>query len=284
MASVAMEALASEAMDTLKMKIGLLTKESKESSDKMAEAAKAKAEADERINNAEKKIKELSKQIHARKILLDEHTDKVVRNSSLAKRKEEAALAAREEIRAQTLREMALKSEVEKVASALPKTQAQLTVASERADSQLAEVKRLEIRAMLTDQTIEEMEQQLGDALNMSSTTAQRAEETGRKLSVRKRELGQAQDRASAAASNLELVNGKLREADRKMACIQYSLEERASQERKYKKQIGCLKEKLQHEEVRADREEESQARLQGRMEGIEARRRQRDLEKRKGK
>ena len=48
--------------------------------------------------------------------------------------------------------------------------------------------------------------------------------------------------------------------------------------------QIGCLKEKLQHEEVRADREEESQARLQGRMEGIEARRRQRDLEKRKGK
>ena len=47
-----------------------------------------------------------------RKILLDEHTDKVVRNSSLAKRKEEAALAAREEIRAQTLREMALKSEV----------------------------------------------------------------------------------------------------------------------------------------------------------------------------
>ena len=47
-----------------------------------------------------------------RKILLDEHTDKVVRNSSLAKRKEEAALAAREEIKAQTLREMALKSEV----------------------------------------------------------------------------------------------------------------------------------------------------------------------------
>ena len=36
----ALEALASEAMDTLKMKIGLLTKESKESTDKMAEAAK----------------------------------------------------------------------------------------------------------------------------------------------------------------------------------------------------------------------------------------------------
>ena len=43
MASVTMEALASEAMDTLKMKIGLLTKESKESSDKMAEAAKVGA-------------------------------------------------------------------------------------------------------------------------------------------------------------------------------------------------------------------------------------------------
>ena len=55
-----------------------------------------------------------------RKILLDEHTDKVLRNSSLAKRKEEATLAAREEIRAQTLREMALKSEVPHEASSSP--------------------------------------------------------------------------------------------------------------------------------------------------------------------
>ena len=70
----------------------------------------AKAEADERIALAEKKIKELSKAtifnndkqclsnkiiimimtkaIHARKILLDENTDKLLRNTSLAKKKE----------------------------------------------------------------------------------------------------------------------------------------------------------------------------------------------------
>ena len=42
----------------------------------------AKAEADARIAEAEKKVKELSKQIHARKILLDENTDKLLRNTS----------------------------------------------------------------------------------------------------------------------------------------------------------------------------------------------------------
>merc|ERR1712107_419453 len=133
-----------------------------------------------------------------------------------AKNKEEATVAAKEEIKTQTLREMALKSELERVNAALPASQAELAAASERADAQLAEVKRLEIRAMLTDQTIEEMEQQLHDAHNMSTSTSQRAEECGRKLLVRNRELGQAQDRCAAAQSKLESVNAALREADRR--------------------------------------------------------------------
>merc|ERR1712242_62808 len=105
----------------------------------MEKAEKAKAEADERIAAAEKKIKELSKAIHARKIMLDENTDKLLRNTSMAKKKEEATVAAREEIKTQTLREMALKSELERVNAALPASQAQLAAASERVDAQLAE-------------------------------------------------------------------------------------------------------------------------------------------------
>ena len=42
----------------------------------------AKADADARIAEAERKVKELSKQIHARKIMLDENTDKLLRNTS----------------------------------------------------------------------------------------------------------------------------------------------------------------------------------------------------------
>ena len=56
--------------------------------------------------------------------------------------------------------------------TALPDTQAQLGVASERADLVLGDVKKLEIRSMLTDQTLEEMEQALCDAHNMSANTA----------------------------------------------------------------------------------------------------------------
>ena len=42
--------------------------------------------------------------------------------------------------------------------TALPDTQNKLAAASERADLVLATVKQLEIRSMLTDQTLEEME------------------------------------------------------------------------------------------------------------------------------
>ena len=54
----------------------------------------------------------MSKQIHSRKLLLDDHTDRLQKNLHMIKRKEEATLAAREEIKTQSLREMQLQSEV----------------------------------------------------------------------------------------------------------------------------------------------------------------------------
>ena len=57
----------------------------------------------------------LSNLFYRRKLLLDENTDKLQRNTSMTKRKEEAIISAREEIKAQTLREMQLKSEVKYV-------------------------------------------------------------------------------------------------------------------------------------------------------------------------
>ena len=101
--------------------------------------------------------------------------------------------------------------------TALPQTQAELSAASERADLQLSEVKKLEIRAMLTDQTIEEMEGQLYDAHNMSATTSQKAEDMTKKLQVRTKELGKAQDRAEQASQKLDTVNENLRKADIKV-------------------------------------------------------------------
>ena len=107
--------------------------------------------------------------------------------------------------------------QMEKVLTALPITQANLATASQQADEVLSEVKKLEIRAMLTDQTIEEMEAQLYEAHNMSANTAQKAEDMARKLQVRSKELGRAQDRAEQATSKLEQVTNKLRAADIKV-------------------------------------------------------------------
>ena len=70
-----------------------------------------KNESNERVKKAEDKIKELSKQIHSRKLLLDDHTDRLQKNLHMIRRKEEATVAAREEIKAQSLREMQLQSE-----------------------------------------------------------------------------------------------------------------------------------------------------------------------------
>ena len=43
---------------------------------------------------------------------MDDHTDRLQKNLHMIKRKEEATMAAKEEIKAQTLREMQLQSEV----------------------------------------------------------------------------------------------------------------------------------------------------------------------------
>ena len=67
---------------------------------------------------------------------------------------------------------------------------------------------------MLADQTLEEMEAALSDAHNMSSNTASKAEDMARKLSVRTKELGRAQDRAEHAHNKLESVTERLRKAD----------------------------------------------------------------------
>ena len=53
-------------METLKMKIFMLKKENTEEADKMKTAEKEKSEANARLQEAEKRIKELSKQIHSR--------------------------------------------------------------------------------------------------------------------------------------------------------------------------------------------------------------------------
>ena len=101
---------------------------------------------------------------NVRKLLLDDHADRLQKNTHMIKRKEEATIAAKEEIKAQTLREMQLQSEVElvnnvliflakiyickveRVLTALPETQNKLTAASEKADAVLSEVKKMEIR------------------------------------------------------------------------------------------------------------------------------------------
>ena len=44
--------------------------------------------------------------------MLDDHTDRLQKNLHMIRRKEEATVAAREEIKAQSLREMQLQSEV----------------------------------------------------------------------------------------------------------------------------------------------------------------------------
>ena len=53
-------------METLKMKIFMLKRENTDESEKMKAAEKEKNEANARLQEAEKKIKELSKQIHSR--------------------------------------------------------------------------------------------------------------------------------------------------------------------------------------------------------------------------
>jgi len=272
-----------EAMDTLKTKIILLKKEGHESSVKMARAEKVKEDADERIKKAEKQIRELSKAIHTRKILLDENTEKLLSSTRLADKKEEATVQAKEEIKSLTTRESFLQTEVGRVHAQLPATSASLCAASERADQQLAEVKKLELGAMLTDQAIEEMEQHLHDAHNMTVTTEQKWEDMSRKLIVRGKELERTVDRADKAVVKLDDVTHKLKQADRKMSGLQFHMEDTLHKESKYKKHVFNLKLQLQNAEQRSTREEDNLNKLKQRMEIIDLRRKAKE-ENRKSK
>ena len=191
--------------------------------------------------------------------------------------------------------------QVERVLTALPSTQASLASASQQADEVLSEVKKLEIRAMLTDQTIEEMEAQLYDAHNMSANTAQKAEDMTRKLQVRTKEMGRAQDRAEQASSKLEQVTNKLRAADIKvrseislfqhnnrclfqMAGLQFNLEDRSRMDRKYKNQIGNLQAKISNADARFTRDEETLLKIKDKMHRIEEHRKKKEEEEKKKK
>jgi len=103
-----------------------------------------------------------------------------------------------------------------------------------------------------------------------------------RKLAVRTKELGRAQDRAEQAGSKLESLNDKLRKADTMMAGVQFRLEDRTRLDSRYKKQLGQLQAKLNNAEQRFARDEATLLNIKARVELIGERRRKEEEKKKK--
>jgi len=150
---------------------------------------------------------------------------------------------------------MEYKNELERVTTALPSTSEKLCETSANADKQLSDVKNLELRAMIADQTVEEMEEQLDLALNMSSSTNQKADEMLKKLEVKEKELKRVESRANTVQNHLDTLNQKQKTADKKMNGQQFSLEDRIQRERRYKKEIALLQARLAETEARKERD-----------------------------
>lgn len=244
-----------DAMNTLKAKIGIILRENCEATNKMELMEQEKKRAEESISKSEKKIGELTKLIHTKKIQVDEKSDQLIKQSKSLHKKEEAILAAKEELQVQALKEMSLKAEKDRVFAALSSTSDSLCKISEGADKELGRVKKLEIRAMLAEQTIEEMEQQLLLAQTMSINTNQKAEEMKMKLMAKESELEKIQEKAELIQSNVENHTQALKASDRKMAELQFSMEGRTKMERHLKKQQDLLKAKIADTEARIERE-----------------------------
>jgi len=124
-------------LDILRTKIGRLSKENQCYNERIKVANSATLEAEERENKAEKKIKELTKQLTIRRIELnkkmDDHSNQIVQ----IKNKEEAAAEAKKEINVLLQKAILLKSEIDRVNNVLPKTAQNLCIASEKADNEL---------------------------------------------------------------------------------------------------------------------------------------------------
>jgi len=242
-------------LDILRTKIGLLSKENQSYNERMKVANSATQEAGEREKEAEKKIKELTKQLTIRKIELsrkiDDHSNQIVQ----IKKKEEATAEAKKEINVLLQKAILLKSEIDRVNNVLPKTAQNLCIASEKADNQLKSVKKLEVRAMLADQTIEEMEQQLSIAETMTEKTNSEVTEMQKKLEARNFELLEAQKNAEKTEKKVQLTKQVLNTADVKMANIQDSLEEKSNKDSKYRQRLTLLKDQILENNKREKRE-----------------------------
>jgi len=257
------EKLSEEAMNILKSKIGLIKREKGDSASKMEAAEKEKAIAEARLKEAEQKILELSKVFHAKKLQLDEKTDTMKRNLANLRRKEEALASAEAERKNLAIKEMNLTSELERANEESVSTQNNLCVMSEQADAKLGQVKQLEIRAMLADQTIEELEEQLNHAKNITITTNQKTDEVNRRLEVRLKSLTGSESLASQASSNLEHLTDKLRKLDQQMNGLHYNLETKKSGESKYRKKLAHLQAQEKNTELRIQREMDSLRKIQ---------------------
>jgi len=243
--------MSGDAMDTLKSKIGLITKQSEEYNARIKAAKQEKEHADAKVKELENRIKELSRLLHVRKIELDEKNEACNKNAVSIKRKEEATAAAKDDINVLKMKALTLKAEVDRVSIALPETMDKLCTVSKTADNQLSDIKKLEIRAMLADQTIEEMEQQLYFAETMALSTNHKVDEMQKKMQLRDVELIEAQSKVFGAQERQQSTTENLRNADMKMANLQYKLEEKVGREMKYKKQIQLLQAQLEEIDCR---------------------------------
>jgi len=244
-------------MDALKSKIGLITQQNDEYNTRIKAAKEEKEHADAKVKEIESRIKELSRLLHLRKIELDEKNESCKKNAVSIKRKENATAAAKDDINCLKMKALSLKAEVDRVSTALPETMDKLCTVSKAADNQLSDIKKLEIRAMLADQTIEEMEQQLYFAETMALSTSHKVDEMQKKMELRNAELIEAQSKISKVQERQQSTTENLRNADMKMASLQYKLEEKVGREMKYKRRLQLLQAQLEEMECRNRRKVE---------------------------
>jgi len=170
-------------------------------------------------------------------------------------KKEEGTKAVRVEITFLTQKILTLEAEIERINIVIPQITNKFCEKSDLADQGISCVKKLEIRAMLADQTTEEMEQQVYMSKKIKETTNLKIKELTKKLESRQQELEKAVNKAKIVNEKLNNKKENLKSLDFKMASKQYELEKRKKGEIKIENTKSLLQKKIQECEERRKKE-----------------------------
>merc|ERR1711962_1668318 len=230
----------------------------------------ATREAVGRADKADCDIRDYGKKVQQLEIGFDETNDKLTKATESLEEAEKQFKEVESDVSALTRRIMLMEEEDKRSAETLCQTVTKLALTSKAADNVMKTIKVVENTCLNNEETIEELDKNLGATVKMASDNEQKLDELSRKLGVQEAELKRAVERAELAEKNLKGIEDELKTVGENMKQLEKSAEKAVEREEKLKGKILQIQQKYKAAEGRFEYGEMNITKLNQRIDDIE--------------